>query len=243
MLKQISKKAVYSVKKNSPVILTGVAIVGVASTAILAVKATPRALEIINKLDDQDKKTIVLATWKEYIPSILVGSVTVACMLGSGRILNRRNAAIAGLYTISEGALKDYQEKVISTIGEKKNRAIRDEINQDAVNKSQPKDGNVIITGNGDVLILELLSGRYFESTIEEVRKNMNDFNHDLFTDMELSINDWYDRLGLPHTLIGGDIGWSVDKLMDLDFSATVTDDGRPCIVLEYNVMPSSRFR
>ena len=144
--------------KNSPTILTGLGVAGIISTTIMAVKATPKALTLIddeyyNRYDasgtsldfaqyvtDVDnnltKKEILKLTWKEYIPTAVMGTVTVACFLGANNINLRRNAALASVYSITEATLKEYQAKVVDTIGAPKEQKIKDEINQDNINRN-----------------------------------------------------------------------------------------------------------
>ena len=46
---------------------------------------------------------------------------------------------------------------------------------------------------------------------------------------------------GLKPTKIGDDIGFNIDNgLLQVDFSSQLTEEGRPCLVLNYNVY--SRF-
>ena len=45
--------------------------------------------------------------------------------------------------------------------------------------------------------------------------------------------------IGLKPTKIGDDIGFNIDNgLLDVNFSSQLTEEGRPCLVLNYNVYP-----
>ena len=78
-----------SISKRSPEILIGIGIAGMVTTTVLAVKATPKALELINDKKDElevEKLTpieTVKATWKCYVPAAVSGAVSIACLLGS----------------------------------------------------------------------------------------------------------------------------------------------------------------
>jgi hypothetical protein len=241
--------------KNSPSILTGIGVTGVVGTAVLAVKATPTAMNILhneNILDDYgqinkplDRKTamkIVKATWKVYLPSAGLGAATIACIIGANSINLRRNAAIASIYALTEATLKEYQAKIIETIGDKKEKAVRDKISADKVANNPLTTNSVIITGKGDTLCYETISGRYFKSDIEKLRKIQNDINHALINDMWVTLNEVYDAIGLSHIGIGDELGWNVDKMLEFNFSSTLADDGTPCLVLDHEVFPSNRF-
>lgn len=47
----------------------------------------------------------------------------------------KRTAALATAYKLSETALTEYKEKVVETIGEKKEQLVRDKIDKDHIDK------------------------------------------------------------------------------------------------------------
>jgi len=241
----ILKAVVRGIERESPTILTVLGVSGVVTTAILAVRATPRALFLIEqaKKENDPKKEFtkldtVKASWKCYIPSALMGVGTVVCIISAHSINLRRNAAIAGLYTVSEAALKEYQEKVVEIIGENKERKIREEIVQDRLDRNPPKE--IVLTGKGSTLFYDSWSGRYFESDMEKVKKAQNDLNHALLGgDMYLSLNSFYDELGLERIDGGEEIGWTFDYgMLEVKYTSKITNNGVPCIVIEYSIKP-----
>lgn len=237
------------ISEHSPEILTGIGIAGMVTTTILAVKATPKALELINEKKqeyDVDKlKTldVVKATWKCYVPATVTGSLSIACLIGASSVNFRRNAALATAYRLSETALTEYREKVVETIGEKKERAIREEIDKDHLNQNPVSKNEVIVTSKGDTLCYDYQSGRYFYSDIEHIRKVVNDINMRLLREDYIPLNDFYDEVGLEHSKLGDELGWRVDKgLIDAQFGAQLADDGRPCIVVNFNIVPERDY-
>ena len=243
--------------KKSPEILTGIGIAGMITTTVLAVKATPKALELIesakeSKKEDSDDKPglnaveVVKVAWKPYIPAAVTGVVSVACLIGASSVNARRNAALATAYQLSANALTEYKEKVVETIGEKKEKGIREKIAQDKVTQNPVSKSEVVITGAGDVLFLEPVSMRYFTSDIEKVRKIINDINYRMTCGMEesISLSEFYDEIGLTHTSNSDEIGWNLykDGQIRLDFHPTVAEDGKPCLMLEYGVSPRYRY-
>ena len=168
----------------------------------------------------------------------MVGS-TAACIVAANSIGLRRNAAIAGLYKLSESALSEYREKVVEFVGEDDEREIRRRISEDRGDNPRLEPGQVYVTGAGDVLCLDSLSGRYFKSSVEKIRKLVNDFNHDLLGGVYTTLNDWYDLIGLKHTVLGRTLGWdATGKLLDVTFGSTIAESGELCLVLEYRVGP-----
>lgn len=231
--------------KHSPAILTALGITGMIGTTVLAVKSTPKALDLIeNKKEELDKDELtvvetVKATWKCYIPATITCVTSAACLIGASSVHAKRNAALATAYKLSESALIEYRDKVVETIGEKKEQSVRDAIAKDHVEKNPVTNNEVIITDKGYTLCYDELSGRYFYSDIEKIKKVANELNRQMLNDMYVSLNELYYELGLEGTKLGEQMGWNVDRgLIDLKFSATVSADDRPCIVLDYRIPP-----
>ena len=86
-----------------------------------------------------------------------------------------KRQALTTAYAISESALKNYQEKVVETIGKNKEQSVRDAMAKDAISKKQIQNSEVIITKKGDTLCFDVLSGRYFKSDIERIKRAEND--------------------------------------------------------------------
>lgn len=234
-----------SMKKHSPEILTGFGIAGMVVTTVMAVKATPKALQLIEQKKEEeetDKLTsiaIIKTTWLCYIPSVIMGSVSVCCLIGASSVNLRRNAALAAAYTLSEDALKDYREKVVEVLGDKKEQTIRDEVAKDKVNKNPVANSEVIIVERGNTLCYDSISGRYFKSDIDKIKKAVNDLNRQMRDEMYISLNEFYYEIGLSGTKIGEDIGWNIEKgYIDINFSSQLTEDSTPCLVLDYSLAP-----
>ena len=235
--------------KHTPEILVGIGITGMITTTVLAVGATPKALILIDEkkkeegVDELSPLEVAKTTWKCYVPAAVTGTLSVACMIGGSSVSARRNAALATAYKLSETALTEYREKVIDTIGERKERDIRDKVDKSRVEKNPVSKSEVFITEKGNTLCLDYYSGRYFKSDIEQIKKAVNELNRTMLVDMYVSLNEFYDELGLDHTSIGDQVGWKVDDgLIELDFSSQIADDGTPCIVLNYRVAPKHDF-
>lgn len=237
--------------KHSPEILTGLGIAGMATTTVLAVKATPKAMKLIEKkkkdmnLTSEDKLTVgetIKIAWKPYIPAAVTGTMSIACLVGASSVHLRRNTALAAAYHLSETALTEYKEKVVETIGKNKEKNIRDKVDKDRVEKNPPTDKEIILTGDGDTLCYDYHSGRYFKTTIDKLKKIENELNARLLREDYISLNDFYDELGLSFTKMGDDLGWHVEKgLIEFSFSSQLVND-TPCLVLNYNIAPQHDY-
>lgn len=253
-LAKTAKSVQTAITKHSPEILTGIGIAGMLSTTILAVKATPKALRLIEKEEKlreefnpvvpMTKLDIIKTTWKCYIPAAITGTMSVVCLVGASSVNSKRNAALATAYTLSETALREYKDKVVETIGEKKEQVVRDAIAKDKVEKNPVTSNEVIITGKGDTLCYDAISGRYFKSDIDKLNKSVNDLNRRMMDEMYVSVNDFFCEVGLNPVAVGEELGWNIDRgFIELDYSSQLADDGTPCLVVGYDVAPRYDFR
>lgn len=250
-LREILKTTEKLVVDNSPAILTAIGVTGTLATAYLTGKATFKAAEILSTevytaSPDYNEtisvKTKVEAVWKLYIPAAGAGVVTVASILFANRIGTRREAAVAAALTVSERAYSEYKDKVFDTIGKNKEAKLHDEIAQDRVTKNSVGTQQVIVTGGGDVLCFDMYTGRYFQSDMETLKKAQNDLNYTIIAQGYASLTDFYNHIGLSSTKSSDDMGWTSDKLLELRFSTTMSDDDRPCIALDFMTPPGPDF-
>lgn len=238
------------VSKRSPEILTGIGIAGMITTTVLAVRATPKVLQLIEEkknedwVDELSPLEVVKTAWKPYVPAAVTGVASVACLIGASSVNAKRNAALATAYKLSETALSEYREKVIETIGEKKEKTVRDKVAEERVKKNPVSKSEVIVTNNGTTLCFDPISARYFKSSIDKIKRAENELNKQMLHDISgyVSLNDFYDELGLDHTSVGDDLGWNVDRLIDISFSSQLNDNGEPSVVLDYLVAPKYDF-
>ena len=230
------------ISRNSPAILTGLGCAGVLTTAILTGRATLRASEIL-KMEAPNEQLppteIVKLTWKVFIPPVLVGASSIACIIGANTINTHRNAALAALYSLSETAFREYKEKTVEEIGRNKELKVRDSIAQDRVTTNPVGDRTIIFTGNGEVLCYDALCDRYFKSSAEKIRQQVLELNEDLRNEMWLDLNDLYYAIGLPSTKLGSQVGFDIDKgYIQVDYTGTLTPEGQPCLSIDMTVYP-----
>ena len=240
-LTKIVKSVKAVVSEHTPEILTGIGIAGMITTTVLAVKATPKALKLLEEREEEDLPPVevVKTCWKCYIPAAVTGVASTACLIGASSVNARRKAALAAAYKLSETALAEYREQVIDTIGEKKEKEVRDKVAKKRLEDNPIGNNEVIVTGKGATKCFDHLSGRYFYSDIDRIKKAENELNRRMIIDTYVSLNDFYDEIGLSQIAIGNDLGWSVDKgLIDIDFSAQLDEEGDPALVIDYRIAP-----
>ena len=238
-----------SISRHSPEILTGIGIAGMVTTTILAVKATPKAIKLIEAekqakhVDALSPVDTVKTVWKCYIPAVMTGVSSIACLIGSNAINAKRNAALTTVYTLSEMARNEYKEKVIETIGEKKEHTIKEKVDAERIKKDPVSKKEVIITEKGTTLCYDHVFGRYFKSDIDIINRAMNKINREIVINMYASLNDFYAELGLSPVEMGYDLGWNIDDgTIEIEPSSQLADDGTPCLVIDYSVSPKYNY-
>ena len=162
-INRIMKSTKHFVVKHSPEILTGIGVAGMVSAAVMAVKATPKALYLLDQ--EEEERIDVLLTddpnmsledahaiaelkpvekiqtaWKAYIPALATGALSIGCIIGASRVNTKRNAALATAYSLSESALKEYQTKVIESVGEEKASEITEKVHKELIDKAIKDD-------------------------------------------------------------------------------------------------------
>lgn len=240
---QVAKSFLDCMKRNKPKILTGIGIVGSIGAVVTAVAVTPKAIKKLDRAKDKkdtDKlsvKEVVKETWTCYIPVVAVETIAVSCIIGGSAESARRNAALAAAYSMSETAFRTYKDKVVETIGEKKEKAIRDEIAADEVKNFDANPQAVIQTGHGNTLCYDPLSARCYESDIEFLKKTVNNLNREMRSSNTINLNEFYMAIDLPcvDSVIGDELGWNIDTgYIDIDVSYHVMLDGRRVAVINH---------
>lgn len=240
-IKTMAKSVWASAKKHSPEILIGMGIAGAASSVIFAVKATPKAMILLEEkrqelgVEKLEAKEIIKTAAPVYIPTAVSFGVSVACIVGASSVNARRNAALTAAYTLSESTLRTYRDKVLETVGEDKEREIRQKAAIEQQQKTPEPQALVVSSAAGQLKCFDSLSGRYFVSTKNEIDKAVNEFNRQLRDDMRISLNDWYDLIGLDTNKLGDMLGWDIERgYVETCYASRLDEDGLPCLVVNY---------
>lgn len=237
------------VSKRAPGIITGIGIAGFGVTVVLAVKATPKAVKLLEEEKKELKKEeltpveTVKAAWKPYIPAAVTGLASVACIIGASSVNARRNAAIATAYKLTETALSEYKDKVVETIGEEKEKEIRQKVAQDKINKVPEERFKTLVVGNGDIPFYDPISNVVFTSNPDKIDAAVAKLNRRLDYDEYVSLGDLQDLLGIERTGLSDILGWNrTGGDIDIYTDESAIINGQPCIVLTYLVEPRYEF-
>lgn len=241
--------------KNLPTILTVGGLAAGAATVIFTCKATPKAIQIKQELNKkwekmEKKPSLPTRAWettkacgKYYLAALAFGVASVALILSANHISTKRTAAFATAYGITQTAFTEYKHKVIETLGEKKEKTIRDEIDKEHIKNNPPSaaEEDATLAVNGEQLCYDTISGRYFYSTMEKILTAVNEINRRIIIETYICLNEFYYEIGLPMiSPIGDDLGWdSLNEAgIDITFSSQLSPNNQPTLVLNYSAYP-----
>ena len=246
-------------KKNSSTILMVMGISGGIAAGVSAVYVTPKALKKLEELHNKQEEegvelTKIQAFWEDtkavapiYAGPVIGAGVSIACIVCSHKEANKRTMAYATAYRLSEATFNEYKHKVAETIGEKKEKKIREEIGAERAEKQYEaaiNSGSLIEnSGDGSTLFMDSLTGRLFYSDISAIQKAECTINKRLITEMHLSLNEIYDEWHISHIKAGDDIGVNVDTGFDISYSSCLVGNNQPCVYIDYDYAPVYGYR
>ena len=245
-LLQVSQKFL---SRNASTILTCIGGAGVIATAVMAVKATPKAETLIalakeEKGEELTKLEKVQAAAPVYIPAVLVGASTIACIFGANILNHRQQASVMSAYALIDSSFKDYKKKVEELYGEEAGAEVRA-----SVAKGKYEEGSMLVHP-GNHLFYDEFSGRYFESTMEKLISAQYAINKKISLTGGAYLNEFYEELDIPPTDYGEHLGWSSGLLCDYQWSdwlefgheKTYIDDDLECIMVTFSMEPMFDF-
>lgn len=263
-------KAQLFLKKNSSTILTWLGAAGVVATSVLAVKATPKALELIADETNRQNNEIleeaiannweptreyvrklkpievVKTAWKPYIPAIITGAATITCIFGANVLNKRQQASLLSAYALLDNTFKEYRRQTRVLYQEEATNLEHEVIKS----KFNP---NMKLHEDKE-LFFDYQAMRYFESTFEEVDHAAFKLNEKLSMNGLACLNDFYDTLGIDHVPYGYQLGWTTftsDKIygntpLDFSYEKTIIDDGSEdgieCYIMTINCPPELEY-
>lgn len=223
--------------RNSSTILTVIGSTGVILTSILSIKATPKALKIVEEVKkekDEEKLSIVetvKVAWKPYIPAIISGATTISCIVGSNYINKKTQESLLSAYLLLDNYRKRCHMKSVD-------RSIENRVIASKYDKNTKLDAS-------KELFFDYQSMRYFQSTFDELETVKSILNDRLINDGFVCLNDMYDILHMKHVPYGYQLGWGAmenQKIgygLDFIYENTVLDDGLECNIFTIVSDPS----
>ena len=255
-MNSVVNKVANTSKKYSPDILLGVGIVCGIGTVVVACRSTIKAKDILDESKEtleliekgvtdgqvaeqeyteedgrKDSRIVYIQTGAKlvqtYSPALLLGGMSITCVLASHDILRKRNVALSAAYTAVDKSFKDYRKRVSERFGEEVDKDLRYNIYtkklesievDDETGKEKKRKKDVQVADPE----LESDYACYFDNRSRNYENN-SDYNmmflrarEAYFNDIlhirgHLFLNEVYDALDLPRTAAGQIVGWTAD--------------------------------
>ena len=255
-LRNMMNNCKLQISKKSPEILVGVGGVGVVSSCVLACRATLKVDSVMDEYrtveeniekvlsgeipsDDYTQedaendlrimriKTAVNVA-KLYAPSIILGGVSLGCIIKSHGILNSRYNAISAAYMTIDGSYKAYRNRVAERFGSDVEKELRYDIKvQELTNTTVDENGNEV-TSTEEARVMNNFGyseyARFFDESciawqkdpsynLTFLRAQQSYANDMLKARGVLFLNEVYDMLDIPRTKAGQVVGWKYDPV------------------------------
>jgi hypothetical protein len=260
-LTEVKQKAAEFAEANAAALLTAGGVVGTVTTAVLAGRAGFKAAEILREQEEKWQRDAAMydvdhdnagqlapitkfdkvrVVGLHFLPPVVTGGATIGAIIMANRVSANKAAALAAAYGLAERNLSEYREKVAEKLTGPKKTAIDDELAQDRVNSADGYQNIVIV--EGEVLCFDEPTARYFRSTMENIKSAVNAVNQEILHHDHASAGFFYEELDLPGTSWTDSVGWNTDQLVELKYSTVLSPDGRPCIAIDFKVLPKADY-
>ena len=204
-------------KEHAATILTWIGATGVVATSVLAVKATPEAMRIIEEerikraesttttvFADNEKHEIeevnckdltpydkFKVAWKCYIPSFLTGVGTISCIFGANIVNKRTQASLMSSYALLSKYFSEYRYEASNTYkldkGKNANQTIQQSIFERKFKNDPPKD--IFVDDDEMLIYLPLYSTTHYNDGYITTKKS-------IMLNLEKRINDEINKEG-----------------------------------------------
>ena len=262
LIKEANKVPVLA-DKNAPLLLMLAGIGGLAATVVSAVKATPLAIDkmddeiakryekgeieyeelpmSVNKSDmafrfnELGPKQIVKSCWKCYVPTVILGALSISSFIGSYKVNTARLTAMTAMYEFTANAYDRYRRNVAKVSPKTDVKATKEARDERVKEIPESKfDG----LPEGKEVCIDLFTGNVFYSTREDVLVAVNKIKDKFLAgEMFVSLNEFYDEVDADHVGVGDDVGWSPDTDLDIQFDS-ILRNGKPCLTIGYFANP-----
>lgn len=255
---KVARMIFHFCKSHATLLLTIASAVGVVATSVEVAHATIKAKEKVDEMHaerDEWKETsgidqpeitkeeIVKACWKFYIPSAVIGTGTISCMIAANVIGAKGQKSLAAAYAMVDQGYKQYRKKIAERFGKDVDRSVANEVivEEAAIDDDDHSD---------KINCYDPYADRYFETSRMNIEKAINGVNRDLSIYGYASLNDFYRKLGVSETEEGDTLGWDIETIAEwlgfcwLDFSVEPCNMGKgeKCYVLQATYSPSIDF-
>lgn len=212
-------------KANSPVICTGIALVGLAATVVSVVKATKKTSELVKKAEEEKgekltKKEFVKVAWKPCVAAIIsvivTGAAIVSAQYAASAKLKSAAAAYSALLASKDALIENVEneagKELLDTI---KKKTSEDKVAEIVKTQSDQKGGLIIFDDSDDATVwVDCFSGQMFKATDDRVNRAIRGLQKRYANQDMARVEDFYKIIGWPSVrvpAIAHDMGWYSD--------------------------------
>jgi hypothetical protein len=175
-----------------------------------------------------------------YLPAIGMLLLSTGCIVGGCAVGERKAAIMASLYSASEASLRRLEQKVVDEIGPEKAQELHDKAAEDLAKQNPPTSPKEVkLTGKGNFLCYEVMTGQWFRSDVPAIKNDAAIFKDYTMANIWADFNEWLDCLGIEKAEFGDYFGFNVDEPLLLKLSSELkTTDGEPYVIVDYVKKP-----
>lgn len=215
---------------NRRIILNTLSIIGIVATPILAISGTIKAIDKVKNIENISTRELIKSALPCYVPTITVMLATGVCVVLNDRMNRRDYLTLSTLYGITNKTLQEYRAKVIEL----------DENTVDVyecVEEIKQKDNHK----SEQYMMYDIKSDRYFDIEMNRLLDAVDRIYLKLEHHDFVSLNQFYELLGLPPTSLGENVGWYTNDDQLLVY-LTVSYNDRECILIDVNVYAKNTY-
>ena len=256
-LKQNTSNVTSWAGKHKSGICLWLSLASLVTTVICVADEAPKAKEALEKRKKEREEQEIELTkpaeiWdntKTIAPIIWPAALSFVATAGFEIAGHNADAkTIASLEVVAESMRRKtayYRRAAIEEFGDKADKRIMERANKDIIEDEKKKNikhkqvpEEVICANPALALVYDVQTGRYFNASQADIQKAENELNRRVYQEMWVSINDFYYELGIKGIKLGDQLGWNADNppRFDCTFDTCISEDGRPCLVLTYDI-------
>lgn len=164
---------------------------------------------------------------KLYGPSLIIAGLSAGSILSSTTILRKRNIAIGTAYTALDRSFRTYRDRVIEKFGEDLDKELKygtttkvieeTTVDENGNEKTEMKTVKIADPNNYSIYARFYDDGcagwtKNPEYNLIFLKQQQNWANEKLKANGHLFLNEVYEMLGIPKTVIGQRVGWVYDE-------------------------------
>lgn len=252
--------------QHAPAYLAALAFTGWATGTVLAVKATPKAMEDIEAkkkelgTDDLSIWDTVGACWKRYIWAAAAATFGTASMIGSVAEGEKKYASVLAANDLLMNSIReyaDYRKNTEEQLGKKKEQEIYKQTQEQQMAQNPPTPQNTLVrdpfvqgTPGGPICYFPDF-GIYVYASYDDVKAAVNKAGSKIVGSIggTACLNDIFEEIHAKSTTVGDYLGWNLDtgvpqipEKEDIIYSGTpVTGD--PCWVCPFVNFPQYEYQ